>query len=85
MNYKVKQAVESYLRAFLVAAIVAYQDGFTGMSDILIAGAVAVLGPALRAVNPKDPAFGMVADVVEVELDKLAKANKTKKKAVKKK
>jgi len=85
MKLKMKSAVESYLRAFLVAAIVAYQDGFRGMNDILIAGAVAVLGPALRAVNPKDPAFGMVADVVEVELDKLAKANKTKKKAAKKK
>lgn len=84
MNHKLKSAIESYLRTFLVAAIVAYQDGFTGMNDILIAGAAAVLGPAIRALNPKDPAFGMVADVVEAELDKLAKAEK-KKRAVKKK
>lgn len=84
MNHKVKSAIESYLRTFLVAAIVAYQDGFTGMNDILIAGAAAILGPAIRALNPKDPAFGMVADVVEVELNKLAKSEK-KKRATKKK
>lgn len=84
MNLKVKSAIESYLRTFLVAAIVAYQDGFTGMNDILIAGAAAILGPAIRALNPKDPAFGMVADVVEVELNKLAKSEK-KKRATKKK
>lgn len=85
MNQKLKSAVESYARSFLIAAIVAYQDGFKGTEDLLIAGAVAVLGPAIRAINPKDPAFGMVADVVEVELDKMAKASKKKKKAAKKK
>lgn len=85
MNRKMKLALESYARSFLIAAIVAYQDGFRGTEDLLIAAAIATLGPALRALNPKDPAFGMVADVVEVELNKLAKANKTKKKAAKKK
>jgi len=85
MNHKVKSAIESYVRSFVIAALVAYNAGISGTEDLIIAGLIATLGPALRAINPKDPAFGMVADVVEIELDKLAKANKTKKKAAKKK
>jgi len=84
MNRKMKLALESYARSFAVAAVTAYSMGARDVQDLLIAGAIAVLGPAIRAVNPKDPAFGVIADVVEVELDKLAKAEK-KKKAVKKK
>lgn len=84
MNPKVKSALESYARSFLVAALTAYAMGMRDLESMLIAGAIAVAGPALRAVNPKDPAFGFAADIVEVELDKLAKADK-KKKAAKKK
>lgn len=84
MNRKMKSALESYARSFIVAAITAYSLGARDIESMLIAGAIAIAGPAIRAVNPKDPAFGVVADVVEVELDKLAKAEK-KKKAVKKK
>lgn len=84
MNRKMKLALESYARSFAVAAVTAYSMGARDVQDLLLAGAIAVLGPAIRAVNPKDPAFGVIADVVEVELDKLAKAEK-KKKAVKKK
>lgn len=85
MNLKMKSAIESYIRSFVIAALVAYNAGIEGFEDIIIAGLIAVLGPAIRAVNPKDPAFGLIADTVEAELDKLAKASKTKKKAVKKK
>jgi hypothetical protein len=85
MNHKMKSAIESYVRSFVIAALVAYNAGITGAEDLLIAGAIATLGPALRAINPKDPAFGLIADTVEVELNKLAKADKKKKKAVKKK
>lgn len=84
MNHKLKSALESYARSFVIAALVAYNAGIGGIEDIVIAGLIAVLGPAIRAINPKDPAFGLIADTVEVELDKLAKASK-KKKAVKKK
>lgn len=84
MNLKMKLAIESYARSFLVAALTAYSMGARDIEDILIAGAIAVLGPVIRAVNPKDPAFGMIADTVEVELNKLAKADR-KKKSVKKK
>ncbi len=78
MNAKVKAILESYVRAFVVALGVAYSDGFTGAEELLIAGVIAVAGPAIRAINPKDPAFGVVADVVTAELDKLAKASKKK-------
>ncbi len=84
MNTKMKLMLESYIRSFVIAALVAYNAGIDGIEDIAIAGLIAVLGPAIRAINPKDPAFGLIADTVELELDKLAKASK-KKKAVKKK
>jgi len=84
MNTKMKLMIESYIRSFVIAALVAYNAGIGGIEDIAIAGLIAVLGPAIRAINPKDPAFGLIADTVELELDKLAKASK-KKKAVKKK
>jgi len=76
MNAKIKAILESYVRAFVVALGVAYSDGFTGAEELLIAGVIAIAGPAIRAINPKDPAFGVVADVVTAELDKLAKASK---------
>ena len=85
MNTKMKAVIESYVRAFVVALGVAYSDGFTGAEEILIAALIAVVGPAIRAINPKDPAFGVMADVVTAELDKLAKADKKKKAAPKKK
>lgn len=83
MNPKLKSALESYVRSFIVAALVAYNAGMEGIEDIAIAGLIAVAGPAIRALNPKDPAFGLFADTVDAELNKLAKASK--KKAVKKK
>ena len=78
MNSKIKEIVESYARSFVVALGVAYSDGFSGSQEILIAALIATAGPAIRAINPKDPAFGVVADVVTAELDKLAKADKKK-------
>ena len=75
-----QEILGSYARSFLVAVTTAYAMGDMSVSDLLIAGLIAVAGPAIRAINPKDPAFGMVADTVEVELNKLAKADKRKKK-----
>lgn len=78
MNLKMKSALESYARSFAIAALTAYSMGARDWQDLLIAGLIAILGPAIRAINPKDPAFGMIADTVEIELDKLAKAEKKK-------
>jgi hypothetical protein len=78
MNSKIKAAIESYARSFVIALGVAYSDGLRGPEEILIAGVIAIAGPAIRAINPKDPAFGVLADVVEVELKKVAKKSAKK-------
>lgn len=83
MNLKMKSALESYARSFVIAALTAYSMGARDWKDMVIAGLIAILGPAIRAINPKDPAFGMIADTVEIELNKLAKADKKKKKSAK--
>jgi hypothetical protein len=76
MNTKLKAAVESYARSFVVAAIAVYSAGETDIKAIAIAGLAAIAGPAIRAVNPKDPAFGFIADAVDVEIKALAKKSK---------
>jgi len=78
MDTKMKAMLASYARSFIVALVTAYSIGARDTKDLAIAGLVAVAGPALRALNGKDPAFGLVADVVTAELDKLAKASKKK-------
>jgi hypothetical protein len=79
MNAQLKAAVESYARSFVVAAIAVYSAGETDLKAILIAGLAAVAGPAIRAINPKDPSFGFIADAVDVEIKALAKKNTKKK------
>ena len=76
MNTKLKAAIESYARSFVVAAIAVYSAGETDIKAIAIAGLAAIVGPAIRAVNPKDPAFGFIADAVDVEIKTLAKKSK---------
>jgi hypothetical protein len=79
MNKKMQEVLSSYARSFVVAVMTAYAMGDMSVKDILIAGLIAVAGPAIRAINPKDPAFGMVADIADVELKKLAKKSAKKK------
>ena len=74
-----KAVIASYIRSFIVAVLTAYSMGSTDPKDLAIAGIIAVVGPAIRAVNPKDPAFGIVAETVEKEITKIAKATKKKK------
>jgi hypothetical protein len=76
MNTKLKAAIESYARSFVVAAIAVYTAGETDIKAIAIAGLAAIAGPAIRAVNPKDPAFGFIADAVDVQIKALAKKSK---------
>jgi hypothetical protein len=80
MNAKLKAAVESYARSFIVAAIAVYSAGETDLKAIAIAGLAAVAGPAIRAINPNDPAFGFIANAVDVEIKALAKKSTKKKK-----
>ena len=87
LKEKHKKMLESYGRSFVVAALAAFQasGGDLGLDGLLVAGLIAVAGPALRAINPKDPAFGLVATVVDTELKKLENKVASKKKASAKK
>jgi hypothetical protein len=82
MNKKVKAMLASYLRSFLAAALAAGSIAGWDLKAVIAGGLSAVIPVALRAANPNDAAFGIVADVTKVELDKLVKAST--KKAVKK-
>ncbi len=89
MNKKQKAMLASYGRSFLAAVTTAFMitggdilalDG-DALKAILAAGVSAVLPVAIRAANPKDPAFGKIADgVTEAVVKKI-----TAKKSVKKK
>jgi hypothetical protein len=87
MNAKNQAMLASYGRHFISAAGVVVATGNTDLRAILIAGAIATAPVALRALNPKDPAFGVGADLLTAELNKLVKADvkKTAKKAAPKK
>lgn len=78
MDKKMKAMLASYARSFIAAALAVSVTGETGWKALLAAGLSAVVPVAIRAINPKDPAFGKVADLAMVELDKLAKASKKK-------
>jgi hypothetical protein len=78
MNNKMKAALASYTRSLIVAGVAVYGTGETSVKAILIAALAATAGPAIRAINVKDPAFGFVADAVTAELNKLLKADKKK-------
>jgi hypothetical protein len=78
MNAKHKAILASYGRTFIAAVIAVYATGNQDLRSILIAGVAAVVGPAIRAINPKDPAFGIGADLLLIELTKLAKPSAKK-------
>lgn len=76
---KVKTLVASYARTFIAVATYAILNGESDAQAIITAALVAVVGPAIRAANPNDPALNLLADKVEVELKKVAsKPKKTK-------
>jgi hypothetical protein len=83
MDTKMTAIVKSYLRGVLVAITPLITIHNTDVWAYVVAVVAGVISPALRAMDSKDPAFGVVADVVEVETNKLAK--KTTKKAASKK
>jgi hypothetical protein len=70
--------IKSALRHFAITAVALYAAGVTDIKALAFATAAAVVGPAIRGLDKKDPAFGLVADVVTAEIDKLAKASKKK-------
>jgi hypothetical protein len=84
MEKKHLDMVKSAIRHFAVTAVALYAAGVTDIKALAFATAAAVVGPAIRGIDKSDPAFGLAADVVTAEIDKLAKASK-KKPAAKKK
>ena len=78
MNSKMKAVIKSYLRGVLVAILPLIAIGSTDAKAYIAAVCAGVISPALRAMDKKDPAFGKIADIVDMELDKLAKADKNK-------
>jgi hypothetical protein len=82
MNTKqLKAMAASYGRSFLAAATAVYATGNQDIKSILIAALASTLPVAIRAINPKDPAFGVVSKFVGDLLAKeAAKANKSTKK-----
>ncbi|ANH49237.1 hypothetical protein uvFWCGRAMDCOMC203_061 [Freshwater phage uvFW-CGR-AMD-COM-C203] len=88
MDKKLQAMLASYGRSFLAAVTTAFMitggdllalDG-DSLKAILAAGVAAVLPVAIRAANPKDPAFGKIADgVTEAVVGKLTKKAPAKK------
>jgi hypothetical protein len=70
------ELIKSALRHFAITAVALYAAGVTDIKALAFATAAAVVGPAIRGIDKKDPAFGLIADVVTAEIDKLAKASK---------
>jgi hypothetical protein len=64
MNAKVKAALASYARSVLSAVVALYLAGVTDPVQLLSALAAGLLPVAIRYINPKDPAFGRVAEQV---------------------
>ena len=93
MDKKLQAMLASYGRSFLAAVTTAFMitggdilalDG-DSLKAILAAGIAAVLPVAIRAANPKDPAFGKIADgVTEAVVGKLTKKAPAKKATAKK-
>jgi hypothetical protein len=78
MNTKLKALLASYARSFIVAASAVYATGETNPKTIALAGLVATVGPAIRAINPHDSAFGFLANVADDSINKLVRLEKKK-------
>ena len=78
MNKKQTDVLKSALRHFAITALALYSAGVTDLTALAFATAAAIVGPTIRGIDKSDPAFGLVADVVTAEIDKLAKASKKK-------
>jgi hypothetical protein len=83
MNTKqLKNMLASYGRSVLGAATALYLAGVTDPADLAYSLVAAILPVALRAINPNDPAFGVLPSAEAVE--KAAKAAKPLKAPAKK-
>lgn len=72
MNEKLMAALASYGRSVLAAASALYLAGVTDPADLAKALLAGLLPVALRALNKKDPAFGLIVKASEPYLAKLS-------------
>lgn len=77
MNAKLKALLASYGRSVLGAASALYLAGVTDPLDLGWSLVAAVLPVALRYINPKDVAFGVVPKEADIK-EALAKATPQK-------
>ena len=80
LSPKVTAMLSSYGRSFLAAAVALWTTGNTDPKAFLAAGLAAVIPVALRALNPKDPAFGIVTAAMPSVLKFLSDTQKKSKK-----
>ena len=80
LSPKVTAMLSSYGRSFLAAAVALWTTGNTDQKALLAAGLAAVIPVALRALNPKDPAFGIVTAAMPSVLKFLSDTQKKSKK-----
>lgn len=83
MKQKNIDMLKSAVRHFSITAAALYGAGVKDLTALAFATAAAVVGPAIRGIDKKDPAFGLIADFVTAELDKLAKMKAAPKKKTK--
>lgn len=80
MNKKDLDKVKSFVRHFAITAVAVYTVNPDADWKAVLAGAIAgVVGPAIRAIDKNDPAFGKVAVWAETEIKKVAKKSPKKK------
>jgi flagellar biosynthesis component FlhA len=78
MKQKHLDMLKSAIRHFAITAVALYAAGVTDIKALAFATGAAVVGPAIRGIDKKDPAFGLIADAVTKEIEKLAKISKKK-------
>lgn len=84
INDKTKALLASYGRSVLASGIALYMAGVTDPKDLWTALVAAIVPVAIRAINPKDKAFGVLPDAAEVK-KALKSAKAPAKRAAKKK
>jgi len=82
VNETMKCVIKSYLQGVLTEVTPLLAIHSTDAWAYAMAVVAGVIAPAIRAIDPKDQAFGIVADALVTEVDKMA--HPTAKKAVKK-
>lgn len=80
LDPKILAMLSSYGRSFLAAAVALWTTGNTDPKALLAAGLAAILPVAIRALNPKDPAFGIVTAALPSVIKFLSDTQKKSKK-----